>query len=226
LALLAALQYGDSAYPAGGYAHSWGLETAAALGDVRDATALAGACRSLLRHQAGPTDAVAAAAGCRAALARDLAAFGAVDRRLSVTRPARESREASIRVGRRLVETAARAEGDPWLMALREAVRAGQTPGNAAPVLGAVAGLAGVSSEGAASLALWIVANGCLSAALRLLRITHDDVQAILTGLRGEVAALAAEAARVDPLTMAGSAPGLDLWSMLHETATVRLFAS
>ncbi|MGH2584474.1 MAG: urease accessory protein UreF, partial [Dehalococcoidia bacterium] len=67
---------------------------------------------------------------------------------------------------------------------------------------------------------------GFLGAALRLLRITHDDVQRILVDLRGMVAEMAAEAVAADPLTMAGSAPQIEIWSMRHETATVRLFAS
>jgi len=225
-ALLVALQYGDSAYPAGAYAHSLGLETAVADGDVRDAATLAAACRSLLVHQVARTDAVAAAACTLAAAREDTARLIVVDRRLSATRPAREAREASTRIGRRLLETAAKAERSRWLEALRVEVRASVTPGNQACVLGAVAGTLGLSAHAAAGLTLWCACNGFLGAALRLLRITHDDVQAILVDLRGLLAALAAKATRADPLEMAGSAPLLELWAMRHETATVRLFAS
>lgn len=41
-AALALLQYGDSAYPAGGFAFSWGIEGLAADGWLADATALDG----------------------------------------------------------------------------------------------------------------------------------------------------------------------------------------
>lgn len=111
--LLVAARYADSAYPAGGYAQSWGLETATVTGHVRDAATLARAAASSLRHGVAPSEAVAAAATCRAALDMDTAAFIAVDRRLAAARTARELREASTRTGRRLLQTAARAERDP-----------------------------------------------------------------------------------------------------------------
>jgi urease accessory protein len=225
-ALLLALQYGDSAYPAGAFAHSWGLETAVAEGDVRDAAQLEAACRALLRHQAGPVDA-AAAAGCReAAVAGDFDRFSVIDRRVSAARVAREAREASARVGRRLIAVSARAEDDGWLGELQRAVQARQTPGNQACVLGALAGRGGLQAIDAATLVLWTAANGLLSAALRLLPLSHDDVQAILVRLRPSINEAAAAACAADPLQLAGSAPQFDLWAMRHETAAVRLFAS
>ncbi|MGD9894122.1 MAG: urease accessory protein UreF [Dehalococcoidia bacterium] len=225
-AFLIALQYGDSAYPAGAFANSWGLETAVAAGDVTDRDSLAGACRSLLRHQTGPTDAVAAAACSVSATRHDLESFTEIDRRLSATRAAREPRDASARIGRRMLDTAASAEQHPWLQSLRDRVRAGNTPGNQACVLGAIAGLAGNTPEQAAALALWTAASGFLGAGLRLLRISHDDVQSILVELRPLMQRFAIEAVEADPLAMAGAAPQLEIWAMRHETATVRLFSS
>ena len=226
LGLLALLQYGDSAYPAGGFAHSWGLETAVAEGHVTDAAGLDAVCRALLIHTAAPADAVAAAACCREAGDRNLTRYATIDARLTATRAAREVREASLRLGRRLLETAARAEAHPWPAVLRDAVKDGRTLGNHACALGAVAGIAGLTAAAAAGLALWCAAAGFLNAALRLLRVTHDDVQAILVGMRPLMARLVEEAVATDPLHMAGGAPRLEIWSMRHEMGTARLFAS
>lgn len=224
--LLLAAHYADSAYPAGGYAQSWGLETGVAEGQIRDMDALTPLLRLLLRHHIARTDAVAAAAGCRSATADDRAGWRAVDGRLYVTRTAREAREASTRTGRRLLETAARTEGDPFLQALLADVAAGRSPGCHGAVLGAVLGRLGLDGEAAAGLALWGAANGYLAAAVRLLPITHDEVQHALVTLRPLCAALASGAAAADPAAMAGSIPWLEVWSMRHETASVRLFAS
>ena len=156
----------------------------------------------------------------------DLALFAAVDRRLTATRAAREAREAAARTGRRLLETAARAERDGWLLWLWDEVRAGRTPGNQAAVLGAVLGRRGLTPDSTAAVALWTALNGCLGAAMRLIPVTHDDTQRIITELLPACVELAAWAAKQDPLDMAGGAPVAEIWSMRHETARVRLFAS
>jgi urease accessory protein len=224
-ALLSAAQYADSAYPAGGFAQSWGLESAVTERHATGAAGVEALCLTLLRHQAGPADAVAAAA-CSRLVGGGLDTFAAIDRRLSAARAAREARLASERMGRRLIETAAAAEDDRWLMALRDAVAVGATPGNYASVLGAICGRAGMEPEVAAALALWTTANGVLAAALRLLPFTHDDLQAALVRLRASIAALASEAAAATPDEIAGGAPQLEIWSMRHETAEARLFSS
>ena len=224
--VLLALHYGDSAYPAGGYAHSFGLETAVAEEDVQDARTLAEAARALLTHTVARTDAVAAAGCARAMVMHDLALLKAVDHRLSATRAAREPREASLRMGRRLIDTAATVEGDGRLAELRERVRAGQTPGNHACMLGAVAGVGGLAPATAAALCLWTAATGIVSAAVRLLRLRPEEGQGVLRDLRLLAAELAAPAAAADPMRMAGGAPAFDIWCMHHETAEVRLFAS
>lgn len=224
-ALLSAAQYADSAYPAGGFAQSWGLESAVTEGHVTDAAGVVAVCLTVLHHQVGPADALAAAACCRLA-GSGLTAFAAINQRLSAARAAREARQASERMGRRLVDTAATAEDDRWLWALRDAVATGATPGNYACVLGAICGRTGMTSEEAAALALWTAANGLLAAAIRLLPFTHDELQAALVRLRQPIAALATKAAATDPAEIAGGAPQLEIWAMRHETAELRLFSS
>jgi urease accessory protein len=48
------LQLGDSALPAGGYSHSWGLEAAIDQGRVRSAASLESWVRSWLRFAVAP----------------------------------------------------------------------------------------------------------------------------------------------------------------------------
>jgi urease accessory protein len=221
--LLFAAQYADSAYPAGGFAQSFGFETAVADGMVSDLAGLTACCRYLLVQQAGPTDAVAAAACCRATSVEQ---FITIDRRLGATKPARESRIGSQQMGARLIETAAAAEGDERLHALRDLIRAGTAPGHHAAVFGALCGWAGLTPAQAAALQLSALLTGVLNAALRLLPLTHDDAQRLQAGFRPLIADLAVAAVTSDPLQMAGSAPLLEIWSMRHEQAHTRLFAS
>ena len=253
--LLFLLQYADSAFPNGAFAHSWGLESAVAEGFVTDAASLAAWCRTVLRHQTMPADATAAAGCCRAAAAGDLAEIVAIDQRLSAARAAREVREASTRMGRRLLDSALAVEqhsgGPPttgpvaaehtaviaaprsrleggWSVGeeLARLVRGGTAPGNHAAVFGVLAGVAGAAPVEVAAAVLFSALNGLGAAALRLLRISHEDIQRLLSSGRSLLGELAAAAAARDPLRLVATTGWLDIPAMQHETALVRLFAS
>jgi urease accessory protein len=60
--LLGVLQLADGLFPAGGFVHSFGLETYAQDGRVHDRDTLEAFVRAHLEGAAGPADAVAAAA--------------------------------------------------------------------------------------------------------------------------------------------------------------------
>lgn len=224
--LLLALQLGDSAYPVGGYAYSHGLETAVERGAVTDRGGLERYVRSLLQHQVGPADAVAAAACARRGPQQGVASFVAVDLRLGATKAAQEPRAASLQMGRRLLASMHRDDVGGWLGDVGGAVEEGAAPGHYASLLGCVCREGGLTDEAAAALVLWTTANALVQAALRLCIVTHDGAQAVLTQLRPLVARLAREAALAEPAALAGAAPLAELWCMQHETAYARLFAS
>src|SRR5512145_62343 len=94
-AWLALLQFTDGLFPAGGFAHSFGLETYAQDGVVRDRAGLEAFVVAHLEGSAGPADAVATAVAVRLAAAGELAAWIALDERLEAMKPVPETREAS-----------------------------------------------------------------------------------------------------------------------------------
>src|SRR5262245_55623616 len=67
--LLAVLQLADGLFPAGGFAHSLGLETYAQAGAVRDAAGVEALVAAQLEGNAGPADAAAVACAARLAVA-------------------------------------------------------------------------------------------------------------------------------------------------------------
>ena len=77
--LLGLLQFADGLFPAGGFAHSLGLETYAQAGLVRDRAGLEAFLVAHLEGSAGPTDAVAVAVAAAHAAAEDLAGCLALD---------------------------------------------------------------------------------------------------------------------------------------------------
>ena len=106
-ALLALLQFGDGLFPAGGFAHSFGLETYAQQGRLRGAADLDALIAAHLDGAAGPADAVAVALAARAASSTDVAALVALDDRLDAMKCVPEFRSASLQMGRQTLRVAA-----------------------------------------------------------------------------------------------------------------------
>lgn len=97
---LRVLQFSDGLFPAGGYAHSFGLETLVQSGRVQSADDVASFLRAHLENSAAPTDAVAALCAHNYALAHDLDSCLRLDRMLDALKPAAELRQASRQLGR------------------------------------------------------------------------------------------------------------------------------
>src|ERR1700690_1640588 len=99
-AFIRLLQFADGLFPAGGYAHSFGLETFVQSGRVQTADDVAAFVRAHLESSAAPTDAVLALASRRAALAQDLQTCLRLDQMIEALKIAAEPREASRQMGR------------------------------------------------------------------------------------------------------------------------------
>jgi urease accessory protein len=150
-----------------------------------------------------------------------------IDRLAAATRLAREPREASARTGARVLATAVLlAPGDGTLHAFARAVSAGLTPGAYAAAFGAAAAALSVPAEAAVLAELHGAASGLLGAALRLMRIDHQQTQAILRRQAPRLATLASAALKEDWQALRPCAPLAEILQMRHEGAHVRLFSS
>jgi urease accessory protein len=226
LALLALLQLTDGLFPAGGFAHSLGLETYVQAGLVKDRGGLEAFVRAHLDGSAGPSDAVAVATAVRRATADDLAACLEIDARLDAMRVVPEFSAASRQMGRQTLRVAVAWAKDPWLEAFGARVDGGTTPGHYPVAFGAAAGRAGVTAEAAAAAYLYATAAMLVNAALRLFPIGQLDGQRTLAGLRPRVAELAERAAAAELDDMWSFTPGLELAGLRHADLDMRLFRS
>jgi urease accessory protein len=225
----AALLLADARFPAGGHAHSGGLEPAASIGTVRDLASLELFVRGRLRT-AGVVGAGLAAAACALALREDSGAgepggaWEELDAEADARTPSPAQREASRRQGRALLRAARAA----WPRA-RWLDRLGRQPHHAV-VLGACAAAAGCPAAEAARIAAYHAVTGPSSAAVRLLALDPIAAAAIVASLAGEVDTVAEAAAAYSDGPPADlpfpSAPALDLLAEVHARAEVRLFES
>ena len=221
--LLAALQLGDSLFPSGGFTLSHGLETLAERRLVTDAASLQPWIAVSLRWQVGPSDGVAAAAAWAAG--DDLELVVEIDRTLLATKLAREPREASERTGRQMLATLASIAGGT-LTEYRRLVQAGRTPGLQPIVLGLAGRQLGIGRRETVLLLLHLYVAGCLGAALRLLDVDDVETQRVRHDLLPTLVAAADEALAVPWKEMYACAVHTELMTMIHERATMRLFAS
>jgi urease accessory protein len=245
----------DSRFPAGGHAHSGGIEAAITAGTVADLASLevflCGRLRTSGMVAAGLAAAACAGAGWVAGAAGEgygseaeaggigVSAesvtddqellWGLLDAHADARTPSPAQREASRRQGRALLRAARIA----WPRAAGMAgLAAGGFPGGPhhAVVLGAAAAAGGCLPLEAARIAAYQSVSGPASAAVRLLALDPMRAAGVLARLCGEVdevAGLAAAAARgpLDDLPYP-SAPALDLLAEAHSRAEVRLFES
>ena len=231
--LIAVLQFADGLFPSGGFAHSFGLETYAQDGAVRDAAGLQAFVRVHLEGGAGPADAVAAALAARAGFAGDHDACIELDRRLDAMKTVPEFRAASRQMGRQTARAAAAlGRGDatldrePFSEGLALAIDDDLTPGHHAVVFGAVTGRAGASPASAAAAFLHSTAALLVGAGLRLLPIGQVEGQRVLAAMREPIARLAQRAAAASIDDMWSFTPGLEIAGIRHADLERRLFRS
>lgn len=214
MSLATLLVLADGRLPAGGHAHSGGLEAAIAAGRVRDVEDLDGFLRGRLATS-GLVAAAFAAAACD-----DPGRWRDLDAGLDARTASPALRRASRAQGRALLRAA---------RAMWPVPPIGREPHH--PVaLGVVAEAAGLAPQEAAVAAAYGTVTGPATAAVRLLALDPFAVHALLAALASTCDAIAADAAAragdpVDALP-AAAAPLLDIGAELHATWEVRLFAS
>ncbi len=223
----AALLLADGRFPAGGHAHSGGVEVAVQRRRVHDLDSLVAFLHGRLATS-GLVDAALAAATCvRARRGGSSAPWLELVAEADARQPSPALRVAGRSQGRALLRVARRAWPVPLLDGLAGAVHDGAPH---AVVLGACAAAAGLDPRDGATLAASAAVAGPASSAVRLLGLDPLEVAGVLAGLAGEVDAAASEASAIAGRPLAQlpcwSAPLLELGAEDHAAWEVRLFAS
>jgi len=218
------LQVNDSAFPTGGYAHSYGFEQIVRYGLVHDGESMA----QHLKHHLWPMlinfELPIVRFAQEAALDDDLAALIELDACVDATKTARELREASRATGRRRLHAFLETGASPALKAFAQAVEEGRTHAHHAVVYGI--GLA--ASPQTALLTSWAfqsLSAVCLSAP-KLLRIGQNAAQRVLTASLARMEENVALSLTISRDELGWFDPLVEIASMQHEIAYERLFIS
>jgi urease accessory protein len=223
---LSLLQFTDGLFPAGAYAHSFGLESCAQSGEVCDAAGVEGFLRAYLEGCAGPTDGVALVCARRAAASENLASCLALDEMLDAMKAPSELRDASRQMGRQTLRVATHLPCHPLLEEFAKAVAEEATPGHHSIVFGMIGGILQWDALEMTSAYLYSTSAALIGAALRLLPLGQLAGQRILWNVRPLIAALALGAQDKHETDMWSFAPALEIASMRHALLDARLFRS
>ena len=219
------LQFGDSMFPIGAFAFSSGLESAIQEGVVTDAATLRAFARTAL-EQAARGDCIALIAAHRAATAGDVDSLTRIDAQVYARKLSDEARTMSVRIGKKFTEMGVEVVGAPLLRTWRECIEKSVTPGCYPIALAINFAVQDLPSSHALVVHQYGVATTILSAALRLMKISHIETQKILYELAGQAAEAYEAAAAARLSDMAGFAPVTDILAAIHTRAHVRLFMS
>lgn len=224
---LTLLQFTDGLFPAGAYAHSFGLEYYVQSGEVSDATGVEEFLRAYLESSAAPSDAVALLCAARAGRAADLAACMALDETLDAMKTVSELRDASRQMGRQMLRVVNHLHGQHRVLAdFGEQVGNELTPGHHPVVFGIIGGVMAWPPEEMAGAYLYSTSAALLGAALRLMPLGQLAGQRILWNIRPLIAKLAADVQGKTQADMWTFAPALEIAGMRHASLDARLFRS
>ena len=220
------LQAGDSFYPTGSYAHSFGLEGLVQEGVVHDRATLQAFLQLSVLPALRQAELPLAAHAWRAFGQKDWTAIAELSQLSSALKTAQEARKAAENIGRQRAELMATLRAHP--LAIDYLKRAGKgewpfSPAISAALEGRVLGaplpavLGGVYYATVASL---------LSAAMKLLRLGQNASQSLLVETLAEAPAIIATAAQVPVEEIGWFNPWLDIAAARHATADSRMFIS
>ena len=221
--MMRVLQFGDSLLPIGSFSFSNALESAVQEGTVRDTTTL-GEFVTAAARRAATSDGIALLEAHRAACKRDIGRIVEADRAVFERKLGEETRTMTIRMGRKLAEVSTAAVTAPLLGLWLDQVRDGITPGTHPVGLGVLFAGLGSPEQDAFAVHQYGVAMTMLSAALRLMRIDHRQVQALLYAADQTVPADYAGVREASLADMASFTPMADILAAVHVRSHVRMF--
>ncbi|MDE0503874.1 MAG: urease accessory protein UreF, partial [Candidatus Poribacteria bacterium] len=213
--LLALLQFTDSFFPTGAFAHSFGLESYVQDGSVHNRETLESFLRAALHYGIRTGDALAVASAYHAT---EVNRIEHLDQRLSAMKISRESREGSVKIGKQFLRNAGTFAESEMLDEYLKRIQSGKCAGHHAIAYGLVASGAKIDLRSTLLGYLHAFVVNQVSAAVRLIPLKPTDGQRIIQHVRSDLIEVGDFACIAVMEDLGGFTPGLDIQSMRHES--------
>ncbi|MEJ1192555.1 urease accessory protein UreF [Pseudarthrobacter sp. CCNWLW207] len=213
-------QLTDSALPTGAFAHSLGFETYVDAGVIFDEGSFGVWLRAFIGQQLTYSDGLAIRFFYEGADVEEL------DELLSASLLPRQVREASLKMGGRLLEIGAEVFPSPSLALYRDLVTTGRAAGHQPLAFAVVAHSLGVPLGESLSAYLFAAVTSLTQNAVRAIPLGQNAGQRLLRTAADDVAAAVERVALLTPDDFGALSPGLEISQMRHERQRARMFMS
>ncbi|WP_426226424.1 urease accessory protein UreF [Pseudarthrobacter sp. DSP2-3-2b1] len=217
---LALQQLCDSALPTGAFAHSFGFETYVDAGVIFDEGTFGVWLGAFISQQLSYADGLAIRFLYEG---RDV---GELDSLLSASLLPRQVREASVKMGGRLLEIGTEAFPSQQLGLYRDLVTHGAAAGHQPLAFAVVARSLGVPQAEALAAYLFAAVTSVTQNAIRAIPLGQNAGQRLLRTAADGVVAAVERVAHLTPDDFGAVSPGLEISQMRHERQRARMFMS
>jgi urease accessory protein len=217
---LALQQLTDSALPTGAFAHSLGFETYIERGVIHDEESFGLWLSAFVAQQLAYSD------GLAIRFLYGGEPVDGLDALLTAQLLPRELREASVKMGARLLEIGSEVFPSAALEEYRSLVTAGRAAGHQPLAFAVVARSLGVPLPEALAAYLFATVTSLAQNAVRAIPLGQNAGQRLLRKAADDVAAAVGKIGHLAPDDFGAVSPGLEISQMRHERQRARMFMS
>ncbi|QHV94202.1 urease accessory protein UreF [Spirosoma endbachense] len=224
--LIRLLQLSDPTLPIGGYAHSAGLETYVQAGVVHNVTTAKMFVEEMLGRNLFYTDAALASLAYDAATRNDWNELVTLDDECTAVKLPKEMRQASQKLGIRLMKLFQPLCDNALANQYREAIQNQEVMGHYCLVFGLFAQALQIPKADAMTGFYYNAAGGMVTNCVKLVPLGQQDGQEILFSLHPLIQKLVTDTLQPNRELIGLCCPGFDIRSMQHEQLYSRLYMS